>query len=210
MNTAKQDNYVRWFEDLNSEDVGLVGGKNASLGEMDGALKNKNILVPEGFATTTTAYRAFIKKNQLQDKITKLLKGYQKKEASLKKTGQAILDLFKQGEMPEDVSQAISSAYEDLAERYDTKDVDVAARSSATAEDMPEASFAGQQESFLNVSGITTITDPDWVPIMKRLQPLSLIRGAASPMWPLSAASWKFPPLWVQRMRHRSSSRTRQ
>jgi pyruvate,water dikinase len=62
MNTAKQDNYVRWFEDLNSEDVGLVGGKNASLGEMVGALKNKNILVPDGFATTTKAYRAFIKK----------------------------------------------------------------------------------------------------------------------------------------------------
>ncbi|MEX1301064.1 MAG: PEP/pyruvate-binding domain-containing protein, partial [Desulfotignum sp.] len=73
MNKAKQDNYVRWFEDLNSEDVGLVGGKNASLGEMVRALKNKNILVPDGFATTTKAYRAFIKKNQLQDKITKLL-----------------------------------------------------------------------------------------------------------------------------------------
>jgi pyruvate,water dikinase len=153
MNKAKQDNYVRWFEDLNSEDVGLVGGKNASLGEMVRALKNKNILVPDGFATTTKAYRAFIKKNQLQDKITKLLKKYQKKETSLKKTGQAIRNLFKQGEMPEDVSQAISSAYKDLAERYDAKDVDVAARSSATAEDMPDASFAGQQESFLNVTG---------------------------------------------------------
>jgi hypothetical protein len=153
MNNAKQVNYVRWFEDLNSEDVGEVGGKNASLGEMVRALKKKHILVPDGFATTTTAYWAFIKKNQLQDKIIKRLKAYQQKEASLQKTGQAIRDLFKQGEMPEDVSQAITAAYKDLADRYEAKDVDVAARSSATAEDMPEASFAGQQESFLNVSG---------------------------------------------------------
>lgn len=153
MNTAKQDNYVRWFEDLNSEDVGRVGGKNASLGEMVRALKKKDIRVPDGFATTTTAFWAFIEKNQLQDKITKLLKTYQQKEASLQKTGQAIRDLFKQGEMPEDVAQAIFSAYKDLAGRYNVKEVDVAARSSATAEDMPKASFAGQQESFLNVTG---------------------------------------------------------
>jgi pyruvate, water dikinase len=153
MSNAKQDNYVRWFEDLNAEDVGQVGGKNASLGEMVRALKQKDILVPDGFATTTTAYRAFIEKNQMQDKITKLLKSYQQKEASLKKTGQAIRGLFRQGEMPDDVAQAICAAYKELAGRYDVKDVDVAARSSATAEDMPEASFAGQQESFLNVTG---------------------------------------------------------
>ncbi|MDT8379348.1 MAG: phosphoenolpyruvate synthase [Desulfotignum sp.] len=153
MNTAKQDKYVIWFEDLNSKDVGQVGGKNASLCEMVRALKKKDIFVPDGFATTTKAFWAFIEKNQMKDRITKLLKAYQQKETSLQKTGQAIRDLFKQGEMPEDVVQAISSAYKALSERYDAKDVDVAARSSATAEDMPDASFAGQQESFLNVTG---------------------------------------------------------
>jgi pyruvate, water dikinase len=89
----------------------------------------------------------------LQERLTTLLKDHQQQKASLQETGKTIRDLFKQAEMPGQVSSAIREAYRELGKRYHTTDVDVAARSSATAEDMPEASFAGQQESFLNVTG---------------------------------------------------------
>jgi len=153
MNNSQQDNYVQWLENLNADSVAEVGGKNASLGEMIMALKKKDILVPEGFATTAKAYRAFVGKNEIQKKIPALLKKYHQEEASLHKTGEAIRNLFYQGEMPEDLAEAIGAAYQELGSRYNKTDVDVAVRSSATAEDMPDASFAGQQESFLNVTG---------------------------------------------------------
>ncbi|GAB6058004.1 phosphoenolpyruvate synthase [Desulfonatronum parangueonense] len=153
MNESRQDGYVRWFDDLSSNDVPQVGGKNASLGEMIMALKEKDIRVPDGFATTTKAYRAFLAENDIEDRIKELLGEYQQGKSSLKDTGQSIRDLFKQGEMPAEVAESIRDAYRELGKRYDATDVDVAARSSATAEDMPEASFAGQQESYLNVTG---------------------------------------------------------
>ncbi|SDB33544.1 phosphoenolpyruvate synthase [Desulfonatronum thiosulfatophilum] len=153
MNESRQDGYIRWFDDLSSNDVALVGGKNASLGEMITSLKEKDIRVPDGFATTTKAYRAFLAENDIEDRIKGLLGEYQQGKASLKDTGRSIRDLFKQGKMPGDVAEAIREAYRELGKRYDATDVDVAARSSATAEDMPEASFAGQQESYLNVTG---------------------------------------------------------
>jgi pyruvate, water dikinase len=148
-----QNRYVRWFAELSSADLAQVGGKNASLGEMVSTLKQKDVNVPDGFATTTEAYRAFLEKNQLQDRLTALLKDHQQQKTSLKETGRSIRDLFMEGRMPEPVAHAIREAYRELGKRYNATDVDVAARSSATAEDMPEASFAGQQESFLNVTG---------------------------------------------------------
>lgn len=153
MNKDKQGKYVLWFENLNSDDTSLVGGKNASLGEMISTLKEKNIRVPDGFATTTKAYRRFLEKNELEDRITEQIKKYQQDKDALHEYGEAIRKLFNEAEMPDDVAESILEAYRELCSRYDSKTVDVAARSSATAEDMPEASFAGQQESFLNVTG---------------------------------------------------------
>ncbi len=153
MNMTKEENYILWFDDLNAGDIARVGGKNASLGEMIMSLKEKNIRVPDGFATTTEAYREFLRKNDMEDSMKRILEDYQQGKSSLSDAGQAVRKLFNEGEMPEDVARSISEAYQKLCERYNQKNVDVAARSSATAEDMPEASFAGQQESFLNVKG---------------------------------------------------------
>ena len=148
-----QDKYICWLEDLNSADVERVGGKNASLGEMIASLHQESIAVPGGFATTALAYREFLDVNKLEEKIGGLLEDFNKGDKSLAKTGQAIRRLINRGQFPEAVSQAISTAYRLLCERYQSDEVDVAVRSSATAEDLPEASFAGQQETYLNVAG---------------------------------------------------------
>jgi len=151
--TQSNTPYIAWFADLGSEHVDLVGGKNASLGEMISTLKSKGIRVPDGFATTTAAYWSFLRENDLSEQIEDLLYGYQQENVSLSKTGEAIRKLFINAKMPPPVAQSIQEAYQQLCQRYGQTEVDVAARSSATAEDMPEASFAGQQESFLNVTG---------------------------------------------------------
>ncbi len=153
MDNNKQEKFVLWFENLSSDDLSGVGGKNASLGEMIKTLKKKDISVPDGFATTTQAYWKFIDENKMQEKLTRMLDNYQKDKKSLKQTGKAIRKLFNQGKMPEEVARDVREAYQELSRRYDADAVDVAVRSSATAEDMPEASFAGQQESFLNITG---------------------------------------------------------
>jgi pyruvate,water dikinase len=144
---------VRWLEDLGSDDVSLVGGKNASLGEMIRALKRENIRVPDGFATTAEAYREFLHANDLTQKIRDRLDDLHQGKQPLEKVGKSIRRLFGRATFPDKTEQAIREAYARLAGRYDEEDVDVAARSSATAEDLPEASFAGQQETFLNVTG---------------------------------------------------------
>jgi len=144
---------VRWFEDLNADDVAQVGGKNASLGEMIQSLKKKRIRVPDGFATTADAYWNFVEANDLADKVRRKLEDLHKEKVSLEKAGRSIRGFFLRADFPEDLSEAIESAYGELCEKYDQKDLGVAVRSSATAEDLPEASFAGQQETFLNVSG---------------------------------------------------------
>jgi pyruvate,water dikinase len=145
--------YVRRFDTLRAEDVSLVGGKNAALGEMIHALKVKKIRVPDGYATTAGAYWEFLAANQLTEPIRTQLAALQHQKSSLAQVGKAIRVLFSRAEFPAEIAEAIRAAYHDLSERYDTKEVDVAVRSSATAEDLPEASFAGQQESFLNVRG---------------------------------------------------------
>ena len=144
---------IRWFDDLGSDDVASVGGKNASLGEMIGALQGEGVRVPGGFATTASAYRAFIEANEIEDQIRSLLADWQDGDKSLQEAGEAIRRLFRHGTFPEEIAEAIRAAYRELSERYERDEVDVAARSSATAEDLPEASFAGQQETFLNVTG---------------------------------------------------------
>jgi len=153
MGEKHQNEIIRWFEDLNAEDVSVVGGKNASLGEMIRTLKVENIRVPDGFATTSKAYREFLQVNGLNQKIQDLLDDLHKGEQTLEKVGKSIRRLFAGASFPEQTAQAIRDAYARLAARYDEEDVDVAARSSATAEDLPEASFAGQQETFLNIAG---------------------------------------------------------
>jgi pyruvate, water dikinase len=156
---APDQAYIRWFEDLSADDVALVGGKNASLGEMLRALKDQGIRVPDGFATTAAAYRAFLEANDLEGRIREQLEALKREEATLQQVGKAIRRLFYDAEFPEALADEIRAAYGQLSRRYDTPEVDVAARSSATAEDLPEASFAGQQESFLNVTGETELLD---------------------------------------------------
>jgi pyruvate,water dikinase len=149
----QDDRYVRWFETLNNTDVPLVGGKNASLGEMVCTLKDQGISVPHGFATTAAAYWEFLKANDLSGKIEAWLKDWRQGAKSLEETGKAIRRLFLRAHYPQEIAAAISIAYHELGRRYHVNDVDVAVRSSATAEDLADASFAGQQESFLNVAG---------------------------------------------------------
>jgi pyruvate, water dikinase len=150
---TKDNKYIRWFETLSSKDVPLVGGKNASLGEMIRRLKKEGIRVPDGFATTSEAYWELLEANQLREKIRDLLGELKKNERSLEKVGRAIRRMFLKAEFPEELSVAIRNAYSGLCALYKVDEADVAVRSSATAEDLPDASFAGQQETFLNVTG---------------------------------------------------------
>jgi pyruvate,water dikinase len=137
--------WTRWFEDLSSDDVGSVGGKNANLGDMIQSLKSEGIRVPGGFATTAEAYRAFLDANDLDDRLTDELSKLEEDGSNLRDVGEACRRLIGEAEFPDDMRTAIRDAYRELGERYETEDLDVAVRSSATAEDLPEASFAGQQ-----------------------------------------------------------------
>jgi pyruvate,water dikinase len=150
---TKDDAHVLWFEDLGSGDVSKVGGKNASLGEMVGALKEHGVELPGGFATTSEAYWAFVDANGLRSRIQDALEDLKGGGKPLDKVGKTIRKAFLKSDFPREISDALKKAYAELCERYETNSVDVAVRSSATAEDLPEASFAGQQETFLNISG---------------------------------------------------------
>jgi pyruvate,water dikinase len=145
--------YIRWFAELNRHDVGLVGGKNASLGEMLGTLSAKGICVPDGFATTADSYRQYMAANGLTEQVRQHLDACRQGTQSLAQTGAAIRRLIRRGQWPAELAAAICAAYRELGRRFGQDEVDVAVRSSATAEDLPEASFAGQQETFLNISG---------------------------------------------------------
>jgi pyruvate,water dikinase len=144
--------YIRWFEELGSDDVSVVGGKNASLGEMIASLRSEGIRVPGGFATTAAAYREFLAANDLDKKIRKELERFRSGKAEVEHVGRGIRRFFKRSRFPEQIAAQIREAYQELCLRSGG-DGDVAVRSSATAEDLPEASFAGQQETFLNVRG---------------------------------------------------------
>ena len=151
--------YVAWLEDLGSGDVARVGGKNASLGEMIRNLKEQAVRVPDGFATTADAYREYIEANDIEAQLRARLNERNSGEKSLHQVGTAIRRLFLDGEFPKPIREAIAEAYRELSRRSGMDEVAVAVRSSATAEDLPEASFAGQQETFLNVRGERTLLD---------------------------------------------------
>ncbi|GLT00539.1 phosphoenolpyruvate synthase [Sphingobium jiangsuense] len=150
---------IIWFEDIGIGDVPAVGGKNASLGEMTVALSGEGIAVPAGFATTADAYRAYVAENRLEPKVAALLAAYHDGKATLQETGQAIRALFLEGEFPAAIADEIRDAYGELGRRSGGDAPAVAVRSSATAEDLPDASFAGQQETFLNVRGPRALLD---------------------------------------------------
>jgi pyruvate,water dikinase len=148
-----RDPLVLPFRTLSRTDVARVGGKNASLGELLRALGEAGIRVPDGFATTAEAYRLFVEHNALEPVLREHLGTRADGAATLQETGAAIRAAIAEGELPEALETAIREAYRALSEQYGTGEADVAVRSSATAEDLPEASFAGQQETFLGVRG---------------------------------------------------------
>lgn len=147
------------FESLSRADVPLVGGKNSSLGEMIAQLSAKGIAVPTGFATTAYAYWHYVDHNDIRHKIATLVGEWQEGKTTLAETGQLVRKLFLRGNWPEDAAEAIKASYRDLSARAGVKELSVAVRSSATAEDLPDASFAGQQETFLNIKGENALLD---------------------------------------------------
>jgi pyruvate,water dikinase len=150
---------VLWFEKVDRGDVAKVGGKNASLGEMVANLGSTGVRVPPGFATTADAYWRYIEANGLKQKITNALSNLAAGKATLAEVGTAIRRMFLQGEWPPETADAIRAAYAELCKRAGKDEVDVAVRSSATAEDLPDASFAGQQETYLNIRGNVALPD---------------------------------------------------
>jgi pyruvate, water dikinase len=150
---------VVWFEHLARGDVATVGGKNASLGEMVRTLGAKGIRVPPGFATTADAFRRFMAANRIEAPIADLLARLADNRIALAEAGTAIRRLVLAAQWPDDIRDGILSAYRELAKRSGKKNAAVAVRSSATAEDLPDASFAGQQETFLNVTGEVALLD---------------------------------------------------
>ncbi len=150
---------IRWFEDIGIDDIPLVGGKNASLGEMYRELASQGVKVPNGFAITAEAYRTFLRETGLDQQIVKILKDLDTHNIdNLRQRGRQIRQTMLAASLPEDLERAVIEAYTRLSEgRPDA--VDVAVRSSATAEDLPDASFAGQQETYLNVQGPQALLD---------------------------------------------------
>ncbi len=154
MEDNKSIKNVLWFSELGIKDVPLVGGKNASLGEMRNNLTAKGVPIPDGFATTAPAFFKFLKDTGLDGKIENILKNLDTHNIKdLQTAGKTIRTLILDSTLPDDLQKDIVEAYQKLSLQYQTENIDVAVRSSATAEDLPGASFAGQQETFLNISG---------------------------------------------------------
>ena len=145
--------YIRFFNELGIGDVPSVGGKNASLGEMYQNLSNKGINVPNGFATTSDAYWLLLDENNIKEKIHDILNDLDISDTqNLQKRGKEVRELILSSKLPHTLEDELLEAYKKLSKEYDLENVDVAVRSSGTAEDLPDASFAGQQETFLNIS----------------------------------------------------------
>jgi len=145
--------FVKWFEEFGAQDVALVGGKNASLGEMIRNLGKKGINIPSGFAITAEAYRYVVEKAGISPKIKDTLAGLDTHDMeNLAERGEKIRNLIANSPCPKELEEEIRVAYREMEKKYEGG-VDVAVRSSATAEDLPTASFAGQQTSYLNVRG---------------------------------------------------------
>ena len=177
---AREQALVLWFEEVGIADISLVGGKNASLGEMIQQLTPKGVNVPSGFATTAYAYRYFIEKAGLQAKLRQLFSDLDVEDVNnLRQHGKQARALILNTPFPAELESAIAQAYIQLCDRYNgnaefcdrlpeaeqeeckrySSYTDVAVRSSATAEDLPDASFAGQQETYLNVHGVQGVLD---------------------------------------------------
>jgi pyruvate,water dikinase len=178
--SSKEQALILWFEQVGMADVPLVGGKNASLGEMIQQLTPKGINVPTGFATTAYAFRYFMERAGIESRLRRLLTNFDVENVNeLRSRGRQARQLILDTAFPPDLEAAIVNAYVQLSEQYGVKvercedlsldeqadcfsrhsGVDVAVRSSATAEDLPDASFAGQQETYLNISGISGILE---------------------------------------------------
>ncbi|MEB3252604.1 MAG: PEP/pyruvate-binding domain-containing protein, partial [Cyanobacteriota bacterium] len=176
----KENAFVLWFEEVGIEDIPLVGGKNASLGEMIQQLGGQGVRVPTGFATTAYAYRYFIQQAGLEQQLRQLFADLDLDDVlNLRERGKQARALILNTPFPTELQVAISRAYLRLCERYGqdgdfcdrfqgdyaeecrkfANDLDVAVRSSATAEDLPDASFAGQQETYLNVHGVKGVVE---------------------------------------------------
>lgn len=148
--------YIKSFQTIGIQDIDLIGGKNASLGEMYNALRFSGVRVPEGFATTSEAYWDFLEHNKIRDKLTSLMASIDIVSfKNLKKMGKEARSLILNSVLPEQLASELTTAYHALSDQKDR--YPVAVRSSATAEDLPSASFAGQHDSFLNISGEETL-----------------------------------------------------
>ncbi len=151
---VQKKNLILFFNQISKNDVGLVGGKNASLGEMFQKLSKKGINVPFGFCLTSNAYFYYLKTNGIDKKIKELFKNFNYNDINkLQEVGKKIRNLFLKSNFPEDLKREILKSYQKLNKFYNVSNLEVAVRSSATAEDLPGASFAGQHESYLNVVG---------------------------------------------------------
>ncbi|BCW84181.1 phosphoenolpyruvate synthase [Arthrobacter sp. NicSoilE8] len=151
--------HVLWFDAAGLADIPRIGGKNASLGELTRSLQAAGVRIPEGFATTADAYRQFLADNGLESLIAGCINDYRLRKTSLREAGSRIRNAILGAEFPPETAAAISAGYAELCRRGGGQDVAVAVRSSATAEDLPDASFAGQQETYLNVSGSAAVLD---------------------------------------------------
>lgn len=157
--------HILWFKDLSLKDIAFVGGKNAGLGELTQNLSAKGINVPNGFAVTVDAYKAHIHQKGIHKRIEKLAEKITPttSKEEIATISRQIRDEIESHELPNEVARAIADAYAELERQYGSN-CDVALRSSAVAEDLPGSSFAGQLESLVNISGLTTILEK--VPII--------------------------------------------
>ena len=160
MSKNKEDKYILWFKELEIGDVPLVGGKNASLGEMYQKLTSKGVNIPNGFAVTASAYRHLLRDAGIEQAIKDALAGLDTHDIkNLQERGRKVRQIIRYAKLPDDLEQEIREAYRELCKMVGRDDVDVAVRSSATAEDLPDASFAGQQETYLNIRGEESLLD---------------------------------------------------
>lgn len=159
MTTSASPQFIKWFSDITIADIPSVGGKNASLGEMVRELTGKGVKVPNGFAITADAYRHFIREAKLDQQIRSTLADLDTRDmANLSQRGHSVRQAVLNAQLPPDLEEAITAAYRQL-QGDSTVPLDVAVRSSATAEDLPDASFAGQQETYLNVQGVSALLE---------------------------------------------------
>jgi len=155
----RDSKYIRWFEEIKIGDIPIVGGKNASLGEMYHELTSQGVKIPNGFAVTAEAYWYVIESAGILGELKDAMVGLDKTNlADLMKRGKRARDLILGAGIPDSLWAEIKTAYDRLCEEYGA-DTDVAVRSSATAEDLPTASFAGQQETYLNIRGYPALRE---------------------------------------------------